>query len=100
MHCRNDKVEGVIRVEDDIDSAGVVAGTPIIGGRKTLRPTGMTNALVVETGARAIIHGTVAGAVVDEGGHIEVHGSVGSIDTDGHGTIRIFPDALIGGARR
>ncbi len=101
MEWRNDKVEGAMRVETDLEFAGLVAGPVTVASGATLHLTGMAASLWVEPGATAVVRGTVTDAALNAGGHLEIYGTVGSTrDVAASALTQIMPGAIVDGIRK
>jgi hypothetical protein len=70
MRAVYDEIDGPFRIDEDIALFGTIAGPATLceDTRFVLNGTIMGD-LIVERGARAVIHETIAGRVYNDGGH-------------------------------
>lgn len=98
MREETGKLDGDHRLGEDLDLRGTVVGTVTVPDGITFELDGMvTGDLIVETGGRTVVHGTVSGSVVNRGGNIVIYGMVGAIH-ELAGTTVIDSNAAIGQA--
>ncbi|MCW3476266.1 G8 domain-containing protein [Limobrevibacterium gyesilva] len=97
MHTRNDEIDGGLLVEGELEFAGFTTGTVHVTAGATLLLTGTAADLLIEPGGRAIVRGTVSGAVMN-GGKVEIHGMVGNVvDTGPAASTQLMPNAVVRG---
>ena len=91
-------INGDYTVHGKLDLTGMVSGTVRVASDGSFHLHGtVTKDLILETGSRAALDGTVTGNVINRGGRLELRGSVGGSVRHESGETLISPKALVEG---
>jgi cytoskeletal protein CcmA (bactofilin family) len=101
MRIESGKVEGDLVLSEDLELRGLVTGDVRLQQGIFFALVGLVGgSVIVESGATAIIRGTVSKDVVNKGGTIEIYGSVGRSVRTASGNTVVANGAMIAGLRR
>ena len=93
----SDKHDGDLTLVEDFTIFGVVTGTVIVVRGTLLMNGSIGQNLVVQSGGKAIVNGSVQKSVLNYGGHVQIHGTVAAVETFEDGQTHISPSATLRG---
>ncbi len=77
MELQNNKIQGDLVVESNLNFHGMVTGNAIVSDGAIFNLYGMVcGNLILESNSKAIIRGTVSGNLIINGGQVELLGRV------------------------
>src|SRR5262245_27020803 len=98
MKLEHGKLDGNVRVVDELALYGMVTGDVTVAPNATLHLHGMAcRNLTLEPESHVDLHGMVTGNVMNGGGHLRVYGTVNGQLTHHSGVTKIHSNAVIHG---
>lgn len=98
MRAIDQKIEGDLALDDEVDLRGMVDGNLTISAGASVSLHGMcTGNVVVEEGGVLNLHGMVLGDVINAGGDLDVRGMIRGILRERSGSTSVDAGAVIGG---
>ena len=83
-------VAGPVILREDAVVDGLIDGDVMVLGGATLELGGaIVGDLMVEVGGRAVVRGSVGGAIRNRGGHVQLYGTAGSVVEAAPGSVTI-----------
>jgi hypothetical protein len=98
MKIEHRKLEGDVRIVDDLDLHGMITGSATVAPGRQLELHGVVcEDLILEEGSTVNLYGTVSGSVYNRGGQLNVYGVITGPLQRVAGRNVIDPDAIIRG---
>lgn len=96
MKIIHHRIESAVRLEEDTQLHGTIAGNVAVAPNITLELYGtVVGKLELEPASKIVLSGTVHGDVVNRGGHLEVYGTVYGRIVRQEGVTIIDPNAVV-----